>query len=91
MPKHARMSDMDGHPAICLLLPFYLSLPSPPFRDTPLCDDATAAVCTNNSIADAPQRIEAGPQHRKFVASSCKKLESLLEEGDRGGAISASR
>ncbi|GLC63488.1 Signal recognition particle core component [Pleodorina starrii] len=49
-----------------------------------LRDEATRALANNNAIADAPNRLEPGPQNRKYIASATRKLEALLERP--GGA-----
>ncbi|EFJ52129.1 hypothetical protein VOLCADRAFT_86969 [Volvox carteri f. nagariensis] len=58
----------------------------------PLSDEATRALASNNAIADAPHRLEPGPHNRKYINSSTKKLEALLERpggGGGGGAATA--
>ncbi|GLI69046.1 hypothetical protein VaNZ11_013588 [Volvox africanus] len=45
----------------------------------PIRDEAARAIANNNAIADAPQRLEPGPQNRKYVSSATRKLEGLVE------------
>ncbi|KAG2499929.1 hypothetical protein HYH03_002216 [Edaphochlamys debaryana] len=48
-------------------------------------DEATRAVAHNNAVADAPHRLEPGPQNRKFITSATKRLEALVERPGSGG------
>ncbi|GIL73066.1 hypothetical protein Vretimale_4685 [Volvox reticuliferus] len=54
----------------------------------PIRDEATRAIANNNAIADAPQRLEPGPQNRKYINSATRKLEGLVERpgAAEGGA-----
>lgn len=54
-----------------------------------LSDEATRAIAHNNAIADAPHRLEPGPQNRKYINSCTKRLEALLDRpGAKGAAAS---
>ncbi len=57
--------------------------PIPNCSNNNLSDESTRAIAHNNAIADAPHRLEPGPQNRKYINSCTKRLEALL---DRPGA-----
>lgn len=46
-----------------------------------LSDAATKAIAANNVVADEGQRIDSTGANKKFVASSTKKAELLVERG----------
>ncbi|KXZ56772.1 hypothetical protein GPECTOR_1g696 [Gonium pectorale] len=55
----------------------------------PVSDETVRALAHNNAIADAPHRLEPGPQNRKYIASATKRLEALVERPGGGGAAAA--
>ncbi|GFR40962.1 hypothetical protein Agub_g1626, partial [Astrephomene gubernaculifera] len=55
----------------------------------PLSDEATRALALNNSLADAPQRLEPGPHNRKHINSATKRLEALIERPGGHSAAAA--
>ncbi|PNW85354.1 hypothetical protein CHLRE_03g182500v5 [Chlamydomonas reinhardtii] len=54
-----------------------------------LSDEATRALAHSNAVADAPHRLEPGPQNRKYINSATKRLEALLERPGGGKAAAA--
>ncbi|KAG2448342.1 hypothetical protein HYH02_006924 [Chlamydomonas schloesseri] len=54
-----------------------------------LSDETTRALAHSNAVADAPHRLEPGPQNRKYINSATKRLEALLERPGGGGKAAA--
>ena len=74
---------MSSHP--CHLPPHPASCRS----TATLSDEATRALAHSNAVADAPHRLEPGPQNRKYINSATKRLEALLERPGGGKAAAA--